>query len=97
MDAAQENVAGSEALAGGEEFSVGIVKRERDTGLRARTHKGCGYGGVPCQRDDAVEVVQGDAEFCFVLVPDLDGLAVLMEIGTFERDEKGVEMLFHWI
>jgi hypothetical protein len=58
-------------------------------------HEGGGSGVVPAEGDDAIEVVEGDAEFGFALQFHRDCFAVFFEVGSFEGDEEGVEVGFH--
>ncbi len=39
--------------------------------------------------------MEGDAEFGFAFVPDLDGGSVLAEVCAFEGYKEGVEVLLH--
>ena len=82
-------------MGGGDEFAVRGVKGEADVGVGAGGHEGGGGGGVPAEADDAVEVVEGDAEFCLFFVANLDRGSVATEVGAFEGDEEGVQVLAH--
>ena len=92
---AEQDVAGGEAVGGGEEFAVGVVKRQRDPGFGTSGHERGGARDVPAKTGDAIEVVQGHAELGHALVADLDGGSVLAEVSAFEGDEQGVEVAAH--
>lgn len=92
---AEKDVAGGEAVCGGHEFAVGSVEGKGDIGLGATRHKRSAGGGVVSEADDAIEIVQGNAEFRLAFVANLNGFAVLSEIGIFKRDEEGIEVSFH--
>lgn len=95
LGAAEEDVTGGEALAGGEELAVGGMEREGHVGIGAGTHE-CGAGAaVPAEADDAVEIMQGHAEFCLFFVAHFHGGSVLAQIGFVERDEEGVKVGAH--
>ncbi len=63
--------------------------------LVATCHQTRRNSGVPAVGDDALQVVERDAEFAFPFVADLDGGSVLAEVGAFEGDVEGVEVVFH--
>ena len=81
--AAQEDVAGGEAIGGDEKFAVGIVERQADIGFGACGHERGRGGDIPTEAGDAVEVVQRHAEFGFTLVANLHGGTVLAQVSTF--------------
>ena len=63
------------------------MKGEGDIGLGAGTHEGGAGTAVPAEADDAVEVVQGDAELGLFFVAYFDSGPVFAKIGTVQRDE----------
>ena len=83
------------AVAGNEEFAVRIVKREGNIGLGTGMHEGGGGGAIPGKGDDAVEVVQGDAELGFLLVSNRNGRSIFLEVSTLEGDEESIKMSAH--
>lgn len=93
--AAQEDVARGEATDGGEKLSVWGAKRKGDSGFGAGCHELRTGTDVPTESDDALEVVERDAEQRFAIVPDVHGGTVFGEVGFFFCDEEGVEVGFH--
>ena len=93
--AAQQDIARGEAVGGGEEFAVGIVKRQGNVGLGARGHQGGGAGDIPTETGDTIQVVERDAQLGFALMADFDGSTIFAQIGAFERDKQSVEVAFH--
>lgn len=58
-----------------------------------RHEKGAQADGA--ERDNAVEGVNGEAEFVFVFNADDDGFAFFAEVGVLGGDVEGVEEFFH--
>ncbi len=92
---AEEDISRGEAVGGSEKFPVRIVKGERDICLGTGGHEGGGTGNIPAEAGDSFQIMEWDAEFGFAFVTDLDGGAVLAEVGTFQGDEEGVEVTAH--
>ncbi len=94
MLAAEEDVAGGEAETAARKRPFGVQK-ERVTRRGAGGHEGDAGTDLVAEGDDAVEVVEGDAEERFAGLPDVDGGAVLGEVDVFAGDEEGVEVGLH--
>ena len=69
---------------------MGIVEGEGDIVFGTSVHELGGGNGVPAKADDALEVVEGDAEFHLTINFDGDGGPVFFQEGVFGGDEEGV-------
>lgn len=95
LGAAEEDVAGGEAVRGGHKLAVGSMEGEGDISLGATGHERGAGGGVVAKANDAIEIMERNTELGLPLMSDFDCFPILAEIGVFEGYEKGVEMGFH--
>lgn len=93
--AAEQDVSGNAAVGAGNEFPMRSEESDGDAMLMAARHQACGNGGVPAEGDDAFQIVQRDAKFCFPFVADLHGGSVFAEVSAIEGDIESVEVLLH--
>ncbi len=93
--AAEEDVSGHPAIGAGNEFPMRGEKADGDAMLVTTGHEAGGDRGIPAEGDDTFQIVEGDAEFAFSFVADLDGGSILAEVCAFQGDVEGVQMLAH--
>ena len=94
LGAAEEDVAGDLALDAGEETPVLGEEADLDAVLGAVAEEE-GAAEDVAEADDAVEVVDGQAQAGLALDADEDGLAFFGEVAALGGDVEGVQELLH--